>query len=42
VFPVVVATPTTARVFPTPYALPPSIILTDVIEPPLTVTRAVA
>ena len=33
VHPVVVATPTTERVLPIPYALPPSIILTSVIEP---------
>ena len=41
--PVVVAIPTTARVLPIPYALPPSIILTAV-TPPVgsTVTLAVA
>ena len=38
----VVSTPTTVKVFPIPYADPPSMILTAVIAPELTVIFAVA
>lgn len=40
--PVVVAVPVNAKVFPTPAALPPSIISTPVTEPLTAVTLAVA
>ena len=37
-----VVTPVTCTVLPIPYELPPSIILTEVTDPLLTVTLAVA